>query len=129
MFDVRITLTPDAQAPAGARRAIEGLRPIVGARLADETALLVSELVTNSVRHARLLPDQAIQVRVEAEPERVLVSVHDEGPGFDPASTERRADGGLGLHLLDRIADRWGVRHDRETTVWFELARPLLTAR
>ena len=120
---MEITLAPDAEAPAGARRAIEGLRPVVGGRVADEAALLVSELVTNSVRHARLRPDQAIVLRVETEPRCLRVSVLDEGPGFDPEDVDGpRVDGGLGLWLVDRIADRWGVRRNDDTTVWFELS-------
>jgi anti-sigma regulatory factor (Ser/Thr protein kinase) len=124
MFDMEVTLPPDADAPAGARRAIEGLKPVVGPGVFEETSLLVSELVTNSVRHARLQPDQVIRLQVRVEPERLHVAVLDEGPGFDPEEIARPGvpDGGWGLQLLRRLAKRWGVGHNGVTVVWFEMA-------
>lgn len=54
------------------------------------------------------------------------VDVVDPGPGFDPGHlpTSRR-NGGWGLRLLDRLADRWGVERNDVTRVWFELASPV----
>jgi anti-sigma regulatory factor (Ser/Thr protein kinase) len=87
----------------------------------DDAELLVSELVTNSVRHARLGASDTITVQVRQEDRRLRVEVADPGAGLD-AAPRPRGDGGWGLLLLDRVADRWGVRHDPDTVVWFELA-------
>jgi anti-sigma regulatory factor (Ser/Thr protein kinase) len=86
--------------------------------------LLVSELVTNSVRHARLRPNDAIRLKVEISERLARVEVSDPGGGFslDLPEPGDRGPGGWGLFLTKRLADRWGV--DREggwTTVWLEM--------
>lgn len=97
-----------------------GLDPVIG----DVTELLVSELVTNSLRYA----SGPIGVRLvrpelgEATPS-LLVEVSDPLP--DPP-TERAAEpddeGGRGLQLVACTARRWGTRRGRTgKTVWFEL--------
>jgi anti-sigma regulatory factor (Ser/Thr protein kinase) len=121
---MEVTLPPGAEAPGGARRALEGLKPVLGDHVYEETSLLVSELVTNSVRHAMLPPDEVIRLRVVTHPDRVHVDVVDGGPGFDPKamSSPGSPESGWGLRLLNRLATRWGVRRNDDTTVWFELA-------
>jgi anti-sigma regulatory factor (Ser/Thr protein kinase) len=112
---------PDA-VPA-ARRAIAGLAGHVGIGVLGDLRLLVSELVTNSVRHAGLEADDAIALDISVSPQRVRVEVTDVGPGFDRRVPEPRPDrtGGYGLFLVDRLADRWGVVNDEVTRVWFEI--------
>ena len=51
------------------------------------------------------------------------IEVTDPGPGFEPGGHGPRADGGYGLHLLDRLAARWGVAGTEPVTVWVELPR------
>ena len=125
MFDFDVSLPADAGAPAAARRALEGMRPSLDRRAFEETVLLVSELVTNSVRHARLSTNESIDLRVRVDPRRVHVDVTDSGPGFDPDTTRPAPDlqSGWGLILLRRLAARWGVRRNHDTTVWFEVTR------
>jgi anti-sigma regulatory factor (Ser/Thr protein kinase) len=108
-----------------ARRAIAGLAGHVGIGILGDLRLLVSELVTNSVRHAGLDSDDAIGLEITVSSERVRVEVMDIGPGFDRRSPEPREDrtGGYGLFLVDRLADRWGVVSDEATRVWFEIDR------
>ncbi|MEE4543449.1 SpoIIE family protein phosphatase [Streptomyces sp. V4-01] len=89
--------------------------------LSDVTMLLVSELVTNSLRYAH----GPIGVRM-VRGSSLLVEVSDPLP--DPP-LERVADeddeGGRGLQLVGRSARRWGTRHGTlGKTVWFELALP-----
>ena len=118
---MRIAGGPDAAARA--RRAITNLRGDIDPSLRDTLRLLVTELVANSVRHARA---DALTLRVVVGPRAVLTEVTDSGPGFDPASTGAPRDdhSGYGLFLVERLADRWGVaRAGRSTRVWFELAR------
>jgi anti-sigma regulatory factor (Ser/Thr protein kinase) len=118
-----LSLPADPSSPAAARSALatEGL-PIPSGVLPD-LQLLVSELVTNSVRHARLAPNQRIELRVLTGPDHVRVEVKDPGGGFRP--TPRRPgdqrDEGWGLYLVDRLADRWGVLDGSPAVVWFEI--------
>ncbi len=119
---LKVRLPANQKAPALARRALEALNgELDGVR--DSVRLLVSELVTNSVRHAGLSPDEKIELKVAAAPSKVRVEVADQGPGFVPPSEPLSGtlDGGFGLFLVDEVADRWGAGDGR---VWFELNRP-----
>lgn len=83
----------------------------------EDVLLLVSELVSNSVRHS---DTGDIGVRVETEDGRIRVEVSDDGPGFAPGSP--RGDG-LGLVIVDKLADVWGLSRGERFTVWAELTR------
>jgi anti-sigma regulatory factor (Ser/Thr protein kinase) len=116
------SLRADRHAPARARRALERLGEVDGALLSD-ALLLVSELVTNSVRHAGLEPRDAIDVTVGLCPGWLRAEVRDPGAGFEPEALQRAAgaEGGWGLRLVSQIAARWGVARGSGFTVWFEL--------
>jgi anti-sigma regulatory factor (Ser/Thr protein kinase) len=93
--------------------------------VADLAALLVSELVTNSLRHATG-PIGVRLVRPSELDDSLLVEVSDPLPDMP---RERVADpedeGGRGLQLLAGSARRWGTRPGvNGKTVWFELALP-----
>ena len=118
-----------AAAPTAAREARRAVarHAFVGADREATLLLLVSELVSNSVRHAGLREDERIRLRARRGDEcahvevcdagrsgRILAKRHDGVGGLEP--------GGLGLVLVDEMADRWGVAcSDDETCVWFEL--------
>ena len=126
MDELHLRLTSDPRSVVAARRAVNRLGTLAPEERAD-VALLVSELVTNSVRHGAEAGD-AIDVRARASSETVRVEVSDAGAGFvPPARPAPRLDdedpGGLGLVLVDRLADRWGVARDGGTSVWFEIDR------
>ncbi len=89
----------------------------------DDLRLLVTELVTNSLRHGGLGADDAIHLAVQIEPETLRVEVRDPGPGFDVPVPPETPDlgAGWGLYLLGRIADRWGIQGGPSTCVWFEM--------
>jgi anti-sigma regulatory factor (Ser/Thr protein kinase) len=111
------------EAAARARRAISGLRADIDPPLMETLRLLITELVTNSVKHAGA---ETVVVKVLVGRSAVLTEVTDEGPGFDPTDTGRpRQDStGWGLFLVERLAHRWGVRQEGDATrVWFELVR------
>jgi anti-sigma regulatory factor (Ser/Thr protein kinase) len=120
--DIDIRLAPDARAPEAARRSLEALCASVGRKVVEEATLLVSELVTNSVRHGDLDGEDTIGVRAAATPRGLRVEVSDPGSGFDAAEVpEPNGRGGWGLWLMDRLATRWGVSRENGIRVWFEL--------
>jgi LytS/YehU family sensor histidine kinase len=93
--------------------------------------LLVSELVTNSVRHGQPDRTKGIDLRVTSTHEHVHVEVIDHGVGFEPprpaVEPGSSATGGWGLFLTDRLAFDWGVESDGSTCVWFDV--PLIGER
>ena len=91
---------------------------------AESLRLVVSEVVTNSVRHGHEGDDGCVEVTVEAAPDRLRLEISDDGPGFEPTLVRGRADqpGGWGLFLVDSLADRWGVEASPGTRVWLEMS-------
>jgi len=122
-----VDVTVDA-APTAARQARQAVADgnLVSSAQEPTLLLLVSELVSNSVRHAGLSRDEQIRLRARANHECAYVEVCDAGrSGRRPAKRAYNAlePGGLGLVLVDEMADRWGVdRQDDQVCVWFELA-------
>lgn len=118
----RLELGP--QAPAFARRSLASLARDVPAERLDDLRLMVSELVTNSFRHAGLTADDSATLTIDVAPGRVHVQVEDPGKGFTIPSGPRRARDratGWGLTIIERLAERWGVIEDGSTIVWFDL--------
>lgn len=112
-------------APALARDFIRGLNGSVPADLVDDATLLVSELVSNGVKYGG---DGRIRLHVQADTGTMRAEIVDQGSGFEPLTRARRNmkladEGGWGLHLVDALADDWGV-HEGSTHVWFEIRRP-----
>jgi len=113
----------DRTAPAQARRVVERfgdgkLDPTV----VPDVKLLVSELISNSVKYGR---DGQVTLILRSEnPRHVHVEVVDQGVGFVPVARDRPATdvGGWGLHLVQTLSNRWGV-HEGSTHVWFEIDR------
>ena len=93
------------------------------AGLTDSLRLVVSEVVTNSIRHGQAGADGCVEVKVKASRERLRLEIVDDGPGFYPDARRGRADepGGWGLFLVDSLADRWGVDGSEGTRVWLEM--------
>jgi anti-sigma regulatory factor (Ser/Thr protein kinase) len=123
MTDVDRSLPAGTAAVPIARRALDELGAALPPRARDDARLLVSELVTNSVRHARLEPDQEIRFRASVRDGVLRVEVTDPGRGFTlrPRTEDSQPDSGWGLFLVGEVADRWGVSSDGGTSVWFEL--------
>jgi anti-sigma regulatory factor (Ser/Thr protein kinase) len=91
-------------------------------RLGD-LRLLVSELVTNAIRHAGLRAQDVIRVHLSIAGAHLRVEVWDPGAGFEPGTPDPDLTdpGGWGLYLVDQLAARWGVESGEQTLVWFEL--------
>jgi anti-sigma regulatory factor (Ser/Thr protein kinase) len=114
---------PYPSAIRAARDAVAVLADQIPHQKLRDIQLLVSELVTNSVRHAALTPEDRIRLRVFRGPKLVRVEVSDPGPGFDPPPAPPvSSESGRGLSFVEQISDRWGSNNDGERTrVWFEL--------
>lgn len=115
-------LPASAESAAAARDAVRSLE--LGFGVESIVTLLVTELVTNSVRHADMPDDADLELRIEPMPSRLLAEVCDRGSGFHVrgAVEEQREVGGLGLLLVDRLSDSWGIERETDSTcVWFEL--------
>jgi anti-sigma regulatory factor (Ser/Thr protein kinase) len=120
--NLNVRLPGGADAAARARRELSRLGADLDPPLAETLLLLVTELVSNAVRHTTT---ETVALKVLVGRTAVFTEVTDTGLGFDPPTTAPPlADAGWGLFLVERLADRWGVaRSDPGTTVWFELRR------
>ena len=120
------TIDCDPRAPAIARRAVEEVAANVDPGVLRDAQLLVSEVVTNSIKHSG--SDDPIQLRVWERSTGLKIEVADGGLGFEPAEPRDRGvdEGGRGLLILEALADRWGTSYDARARVWFELSpRPV----
>jgi anti-sigma regulatory factor (Ser/Thr protein kinase) len=120
--DLRMELPVTAESPRASRQAARGWCGECGLsqEASDTVLLLLSEIVTNSVRHA-LASESPIEVDAFLVGHTVQVVVSDGGQRFAPRAREPRDSGGYGLFMIDAKATRWGIRRDRRTRVWFEL--------
>ncbi len=94
-----------------------------------DVALVISELLSNALRHAAPLPGSQIRVAWRIDEESVQVSVSDGGGMTVPELGEPTpgATGGRGLRIVERLSRRWGTSTgDAGTTVWAEVpVRPV----
>ncbi|MDT0306910.1 ATP-binding protein [Streptomyces sp. DSM 44917] len=95
--------------------------------LAEDLALVVSELVTNAIVHGRAPAGSRVVVTYRLRDDDVLhVDVRDFATGL-PATGPRPAcdEGGRGLPIVDALTDRWGVLpHVVGKSLWFEMSVP-----
>ena len=113
---------PDADGVRAARGHVRtALAAMTDAETLGRVELVVSELVTNSVRHG---PGQPIRLRLVAnDAGDVAGEVEDQGTGVVALRDQHATAGagGLGLVLVDRLTSAWGV-HPGSTHVWFRCA-------
>jgi two-component sensor histidine kinase len=128
MTEERTFPSVPASVPQARRYTLQALTG-VAADLADAIAVMVSELTTNSVRHAAT----DFTVSIDQQPHEIRVAVTDAGeqqPTLrSPGPTE---PSGRGLRIVSALADGWGVTEmvDRPgKTVWFSIAVPPVNAR
>ena len=118
-----------AQAAPQIRRAlVEDLHALeVDATVVDEAEIVVSELVSNALRHAKPLSDGAIRVRWKVKGGVVEVEVSDGGGPSTPrpAPPALWSTSGRGLRIVRSLAHEWGVADDKAgRTVWASLGGP-----
>ena len=119
----RRSLAPDRDAAAAARRALDGFRGQLEEDVIDRSALVATEVVTNSVTHAGLTAAQPIDLNIQVLPGCLRIVVTDEGTrSFDPVIKlpYPGQKSGRGLWMIDQLTDRWGVDFTRSTRVWCE---------
>src|SRR3954464_2781308 len=123
MDAIEMTLRAVPAAAATARREItRRLSAWVAVNALEDVRLLLSELVTNALRHGKVTPEDEIGVRAEVADGSEPIEVHD--PGRNGEVERRRPGargGGYGLLLVDRLCNRWGVDRQDGSTLWAEL--------
>ena len=125
-MNVATRLPHHPRSVAEARHAVDGLETAVDDETVATVRLLVSELVTNSVRHGRADEAGYIELSLSANPGSVRVEVADAGTGFAPQPRGEGQDegSGWGLHLVQVLSHRWGSEPEPGTRIWFEIDRP-----
>jgi anti-sigma regulatory factor (Ser/Thr protein kinase) len=122
-FEVELARDPDSAAEA--RRALGEVADHLSPRRLEDARLLVSELVTNAIRHADLDDGDVILLVVVTGERALRIEVCDPGRGFEVSEPEPdpTRPSGWGLYLVRELSDRWGVERAADTRVWFELDR------
>jgi len=123
-MDAEVTLPDGPEGASFARRAMAGAGELwrLDRELTETAMLLVSELVTNAIRHGS--PPVRLVLRLDGG--RLRVEVTDASPGLPLAGRSRPEQaGGRGLQIVQELAVRWGSQASRSRlgkTVWFELS-------
>ena len=119
---------PTVAAPARARAALTSWleKQSRNDMLVEVAVLLVSEIVTNSVRHAQLSAGEPLRLSASLREATLRLELWDNGTGGSVTQREPEprdaAAGGYGLSLVEQLSSEWGVDRDPEgTTVWLEL--------
>jgi anti-sigma regulatory factor (Ser/Thr protein kinase) len=113
-------------APGRARRSVlSQLGSHIAQTTASDVALVVSELVTNSVLHANVGPRGTLTVELTRLDGRLRISVIDPGSRLEPRILPPDHDrvGGMGLFIVNELSEAWGVARDgiEGTRVWCDI--------
>ena len=132
--EASVLLLPFAASSVGAARR-RLMSDLIAADICDsavcDVALVISELLSNALRHAAPLPGSKIRVAWRIDTGNVQVSVRDGGAQTVPELGEptQAATGGRGLRIVQKLSTRWGTSTgDEGTTVWAEVPVRLLTS-
>jgi anti-sigma regulatory factor (Ser/Thr protein kinase) len=118
MEALTMELPSDAETPLQVRRSLSGILP---EWVDDETRaralLLASELVTNAVRHG----GDSSRVTLSCDSDEVRVAVADTNTALPRVlAPDPEHQGGLGMWLIEHLADEWGVDPGPDgKVVWF----------
>jgi anti-sigma regulatory factor (Ser/Thr protein kinase) len=122
--EIAVALPAVPESIPRAREILEGLRGELDESMLDDLRLIVSELVTNSIRHAGLRPSDPIDLAVSVTDSTIRLELRDRGRGFAPPPSPESPfqESGWGLFLVSQLTDRWGVSTEGGlTTVWIEI--------
>jgi len=123
----RIVELPATAAAAGIARRELAATPGLGSELGYKVLLMASELIAVFVADVEPRPSDVLRMSVIVSPERIRIEVAGQAPGVSPDallhSHETPSLGGMGLKIVERMADAWGVRGAGGAEIWFELAR------
>ncbi|HXD64612.1 MAG TPA: ATP-binding protein [Solirubrobacteraceae bacterium] len=113
------------QAPRHARSVMSSHLHDLDPAVAADAGLIISELVTNSVRHAGVGSDQLVTVDLMLLDQRLRITVTDPGGDLEPRLIAEDLDGlgGHGLRIVEQLSAAWGVGRDAvgATQVWCDL--------
>lgn len=123
----RIVELPATAAAAGIARRELAATPGIAGELGYKVLLLASELIAVFVADMEPRPDHVLRLSVTVTPERVRVEVAGEHPEVSAQALLRSREtpslGGMGLRIVERMADAWGVQGKGSAEIWFELRR------
>ena len=119
---LRFSVEGGIDAAATARFTVtDGLGGQVEQRTIEDVLLVISELVTNAVRHAAAGSDDTIDVCVTNQGDAILIEVVDGEPEVAPRIRRDNAPGGMGLVVVSGLCKDWGTKRQRgRKTVWAE---------
>jgi two-component sensor histidine kinase len=117
---MRVPLT--AAAASAVRHAIaDALDGQVADRAVADAQLILSELVTNSLRHAGLGSNAILQVAASVRGGMLRLEVADDGTSGTLQARAPGVNGGFGLNIVQMLAHSWGVEREGMTRVWVEM--------
>jgi hypothetical protein len=123
----RVVDLPATAAAAGlARRELAATAGVTG-ELGYKALLMTSELIAVYVADLEPDPTLRLALNIRVTPERVRIEVGGPQPDVSPDallhSSETPSLGGMGLKIVDRMADAWGIQGADDSSIWFELRR------
>ncbi|MGH8946047.1 MAG: ATP-binding protein [Acidimicrobiia bacterium] len=116
-----LELPSEAASPAAVRRAVGDFAHLLTSQELNDLLLVFSELVSNSIRHSGMSPNDLIRIHLEITDDLIRGAVADGGPGLIHQGPPYGR--GYGLQILDRLATRWGTSDQSKAHVWFEIER------
>ena len=117
---------PATAAAAGIARRELATTPGIAGDIAYKALLMTSELIAVYVENIEPDPRATLCLSIRVDADRVRIEVGGKAPGVSPSellqSRETPSLGGMGLQIVERMADAWGVG-DEGSMMWFELRR------